>query len=304
MQVDRNVTEFHGNLPHSRDLDPDPQKFTQVTSSLGMANDPIIACPDKMNSLLEPATSFSDTYSGLPSVSSTGIHNGTPRDSFRVGTGLQKIVSLAVLAEDGLCNAIERRTSLIHTCVLSLYFHDLNLLDHFNTMGRFLLMRDPQFTESLSQALFEGDMGLVSRAVRASRTEVVGCRVGTALGGSSRHGLGYAISTAPGEMLFAEPLPWPPRSGELEMTLRAVLLDCIQYSHDGGDLFRSAVEVGNARSASSIEIEDGGAESLSASIRRARRRKRLSVSELERSLAFAVRDYDDDSKIPKDINGK
>ncbi|KAF9354062.1 hypothetical protein BGX34_011237 [Mortierella sp. NVP85] len=302
MQVDRNVTESHGNLPHSRDLDPDPQKFTQVTSSLGMANDIMIACPDRMNTLLEPVTSFSGTRSGLPSISSTEIHNRTPRDP----TGLQKIVSLAVLAEDGLCNAIERRTSLIHTCVLSLYFHDLNLLDHFNTMGRFLLMGDPQFTESLSQALFEGEMGLVSRAVRAFRTkddtEVEGCRAGTVLGGPSPHGLGSAIFTAPGGMLFAEPLPWPPKSGELEMTLRAVLLDCIQYSHDGNDLFRSAVEAGNGRNVSSIEIEGGGTESSSGSIRRARRRKRLSVSELEQALAFAVRDYDDDTKIPKDIN--
>lgn len=315
MDVDGNSSEPRGYNPRRRGLKPDPQDFAQLPSILGRARDILIGCPDMMEMLLEPTTPRPPPPSSSLATSTVALStavNGRIQGELNNRTRLENITSLTVLSEEGLCNAIERRNTLIHTCVISLYFHDLNLLDHLYVMDRFLLMGHALFVDSLSQALFEGDSGLVSRTARASRTKGdvrilggIGIGTGTGMasaesGGDMLKSAGSASTSGP---LETERLPWPPRSGELEMTLRAVLLDCIQSLSKDGIQIGSAGGINIASDDLDMEIEeDDVVQSLPASARK-RKRQRLRVSELEQSLAFAVKDYDDDSKLPKDVNG-
>ncbi|KAI8359772.1 Spc98 family-domain-containing protein [Mortierella sp. GBAus27b] len=292
MDVDESVLGSHGYRQPRNSLEPKPQDFISLPATLGMARDTLPTCPDLMEFLLSPPISQRGSPSAFHSTVLTPDHDKACEDMVNNRSRLENIASLRALAEDGLCNAIQRRNSLIHTCVMSLYFHDLHLLDYLSAMERFMLMGDARFADGLSQALFEGDMGLVSRTVRAFRiwsdTEVIG-------GGAGRQSSAVSTWTRESQVL------WPPRSGELEMTLRAVLLECIQSSSND-DVHADSIGVINSASNDlDMEVEEGVAQPSSASTRNMKRRKKLNISELEQSLAFAVQDYDDETKIPKDV---
>ncbi|KAF9093593.1 hypothetical protein BGX29_009874 [Mortierella sp. GBA35] len=273
-------------------LNPDLLGFFSLSSTLGQTKEMTLACPDMMAFLLGPT----------PSKTSKGLSpsgEGAGQNQIR----LEGLAPLTVLAEQSLCYSVRARTSLINTCVMSLYFHDLNLLGHLEIMERFLLMRDGQFVARLGEALFEDETGLLTRCADAANeaaNETADASAGT---GSDRHG-SVASTTSSGSTWRKARLTWPPRSGEVEMTLRAVLLDCFQAGESGN--LEGSDEVKES-DVSDMEIEgDGSAEAARAVERESQEhrplRRRIAAHELEDTLSFSVKGYEDESTICRDAN--
>ncbi|KAG0218023.1 hypothetical protein BGX33_008884 [Mortierella sp. NVP41] len=273
-------------------LNPDLLGFFSLSSTLGQTKEMTLACPDMMAFLLGPT----------PSKTSKGLSpsgEGAGQNQIR----LEGLAPLTVLAEQSLCYSIRARTSLINTCVMSLYFHDLNLLGHLEIMERFLLMRDGQFVARLGEALFEDETGLLTRCADAANeaaNETADASAGT---GSDRRG-SVASTTSSGSTWRKARLTWPPRSGEVEMTLRAVLLDCFQAGESGN--LEGSDEVKES-DVSDMEIEgDGSAEAARAVERESQEhrplRRRIAAHELEDTLSFSVKGYEDESTICRDAN--
>ncbi|KAF9156683.1 hypothetical protein BG015_002887 [Linnemannia schmuckeri] len=277
-------------------LDPDLLGFFSFSSTLGQTKDMALACPDMMSFLLEPTT--------LTAADEFSPAGTTERKQIR----LEGLAPLTVLAEQSLCYTIRTRASLINTCVMSLYFHDLNLLGHLEIMERFLLMRDGQFVARLGEALFENETGLLIRCAEAANeaatNETADASTRPRDTGTGLDRRGSIASTSFNTSIWRKArLTWPPRSGEVEMTLRAVLLDCFQA--DGSD------ELGNPQAAmesdlSDMEVEDG---EMSRSFVRGSqkdhslcKKRKIAAEELEETLAFAVKGYEDESTICRDAN--
>jgi hypothetical protein len=279
-------------------LDPDLLGFFSFSSTLGQTKDMTLACPDMMSFLLEPTSLTSANGSSSPSGTAEQEH-----------IRLEGLAPLSVLAEQSLCYTIRARASLINTCVMSLYFHDLNLLGHLEIMERFLLMRDGHFVARLGEALFEDEAGLLIRCAKAANEAAISeladaptkSGAGTVL---DRRG-SVASTTSNTSTWRKARLTWPPRSGEVEMTLRAVLLDCFQA--DGYDELGCS-QAPEESDLSDMEVEDGEA---SRSFMRGsqkdrsltRKRRKISAEKLEETLAFAVKGYEDESTICRDANG-
>ncbi|KAG0324690.1 hypothetical protein BGZ99_001576 [Dissophora globulifera] len=370
-------------------LYPDLQGFFSPTLNMEQqASDTSLACPEMMAYLLEPATSAhsaplapsSDPTTWMrsaPTAVNLSLHHPVTLDSSSsIRSRLDTMAPLRILAEQSLAQAISARVLLINTCVLSLYFHDLNLLGHLEIMERFLLMRDGQFVASVGDALFDEETGLLTRSARAalmtganatrmsggggssggvddtgastlansvSASAVIGAMAGTEAGSLSAAGHGRPsltagdrrssmISNASSATSWrAARQNWPPRSGELEMSLRAVLLDCLHSSMSGKmgrdiqqhidtDVEHDHSDDGNpeeeSRSddVSEMEVEDDGVwpgprSAVSLAKRRAKHdetklhtRRPVDAQELEDTLAFAVMEYDDEIQISKDAN--
>ncbi|KAF9200628.1 hypothetical protein BGZ49_009136 [Haplosporangium sp. Z 27] len=286
------ITEFDsevfGLAPR---MDSDLQGFFSLSSTIGKTRDMSLACPDMMAFLLRPCTSPSNVIVGNLSLETPVLppNNQDQADSSNKPhrTRLGDMAPLAILAEQSFGYSIRTRISLISTCVMSLYFHDLNLLGHLEIMERFLLMRDGRFVARMEEALFEDETGLLTQTARAVLAE--------ATDSGSNVSTGRLINM-PAPYSWRTRLTWPPRSGELELTLRAVLLECFQPS-DTQDLSDDDGE----SDLEYMDVEENG------SIQRIRKenvwkKKGLDANELENILAFAVKKYDDDSKIPKDAN--
>lgn len=279
-------------------LDPDLLGFFSFSSTLGQTKDMTLACPDMMSFLLEPTSSTAANGSSSPSGTAGWKQ-----------TRLKGLAPLSVLAEQSLCYTIRARASLINTCVMSLYFHDLNLLGHLEIMERFLLMRDGRFVARLGEALFEDETGLLIRCAEAaneaaaSETTDAPTKPGAGAG-FDRRGSVASTSSNTSTWRMAR-LTWPPRSGEVEMTLRAVLLDCFQA--DGCDEQLVSSQVNEESDMEDMEVEDDEASRSfvrdSQKDRLLTTRRKISTEELEETLAFAVKGYEDESTICRDANG-
>ncbi|KAF8968212.1 hypothetical protein BGZ46_010919, partial [Entomortierella lignicola] len=286
------ITEFDsevfGLAPR---MDSDLQGFFSLSSTIGKTRDMSLACPDMMAFLLRPCTSPSNVIVGNLSLETPVL---PPNSQYQADpsnkphrTRLGDMAPLAILADQSFGYSIRTRISLISTCVMSLYFHDLNLLGHLEIMERFLLMRDGRFVARMEEALFEDETGLLTQTARAVLAE--------ATDSGSNVSTGRLINM-PAPYSWRTRLTWPPRSGELELTLRAVLLECFQPS-DSQDLSDDDGE-------SDLEYMDVEENESIQRIRKENvwKKKGLDANELENILAFAVKKYDDDSKIPKDAN--
>ncbi|KAF9985862.1 hypothetical protein BGZ65_009594, partial [Modicella reniformis] len=312
MDVDGRVSEHHSHKPLNRSLELNPQDFSLLPPTLGKARDSTKICPDGLELLLEPFAqpNNASSTSSFPPPPPTNTHGRMPKDMASARIRLENVASLTILAEQSLYYAIEKRTSLINVCMMSLYYHDLDLMAHLYVMDRFLLMRNARFTEGLSLALFEGDTGLVSRAAQASIfkgdvrvfTGQTGSGMGFIQSNDDRHS--SAISVSPSNPTRTISLPsWPPRSGELGMTLRAVLLDCFQSLAKEGVNFESMGEDTCTSDGINSGIEVGETSQSSPVLtRKVLNRKGLSVTDLEQSLAFATKEYSDDSEIIQDVH--
>ncbi|KAF9309585.1 hypothetical protein BG003_009597 [Podila horticola] len=268
--------------PQSR-LDPSLAGFFSFspTDLEAVEADFTLACPHMMTFLLGPS---------MPST----LGRANNRQEARL---LDDLSPLSVLAAQSLQYSIRYQASLIRTSVMSLYFHDLNLWGHLETMGRFMLMRDGVFLERLGEALFDESTGLLAR------TSAMATATASALDSS----VFMASSIVGQQERAAAQSIWPPRSGELEMTLRAVLLDSFQDStadvenSDKQNSFAEASAVDWMDVDRSVDMappedpEDVSEENV-------RRPRRLTVQELEDSLAFAVKNYDEKIKIRRDMN--
>lgn len=277
-------------------LDPDLLGFFSFSSSLGQTKDMTLACPDMTSFLLEPTT---------PIATNGSTPSGTAE---RKQIRLEGLAPLTVLAEQSLCYTIRARASLINTCVMSLYFHDLNLLAHLEIMERFMLMRDGQFVARLGEALFEDETGLLIRCAEAANeaaaSEMTDASTRPGTGTRLDRRVSVASTSSHTSTWRTARLTWPPRSGEVEMTLRAVLLDCFQT--DGSHEFENSQAVVDS-DLSDMEVEDG--EVSRSYVRRSQKsrllskRRKISSEELEETLAFAVKGYEDESTICRDANG-
>ncbi|KAG0064005.1 hypothetical protein BGZ89_009461 [Linnemannia elongata] len=276
-------------------LDPDLLGFFSFSSSLGQTKDMTLACPDMMSFLLEPTT---------PIAANGSTPSGTEE---RKQIRLEGLAPLTVLAEQSLCYTIRARASLINTCVMSLYFHDLNLLAHLEIMERFMLMRDGQFVARLGEALFEDETGLLIRCAEAANeaaaSEMTDASTRPGTGTRLDRRVSVASTSSHTSTWRAARLTWPPRSGEVEMTLRAVLLDCFQA--DGSHEFENSQAVVDS-GVSDMEVEDGEVSRSyvrgSQKSRLLSKRRKISAEELEETLAFAVKGYEDESTICRDAN--
>ncbi|KAG0025215.1 hypothetical protein BGZ81_007313 [Podila clonocystis] len=240
-----------------------------------------LACPEMMTFFLGPSA---------PSA----LDRASNRHGARL---LDDLSPLGVLAAHSLQYSIRYRASLIRTSVMSLYFHDLNLWGHLEIMGRFMLMRDGVFLERLGEALFDESTGLLAR------TSAMAAATASALDSSVL----MASSIIGAQDRAAAQSNWPPRSGELEMTLRAVLLDSFQdltVDVEDSDKRNGFLEVPTVdwmdldRSmdmAPPKDLKDVSEESVC-------RPRGLATQELEDSLAFAVKKYDEKTKICRDVN--
>ncbi|KAF8940707.1 hypothetical protein BGZ47_007633 [Haplosporangium gracile] len=277
-------------------LDPDLLGFFSFSSTLGQTKDMTLACPDMMSFLLEPTT-----LTAADGLSPSGT---TERKQIR----LEGLAPLTVLAEQSLCYTIRVRASLINICVMSLYFHDLNLLGHFEIMERFLLMRDGLFVARLGEALFEDETGLLIRCAEAAN-EAAANEMADASTRSEDIGIGLdrrgsIASTSSNTSTWRKArLTWPPKGGEVEMTLRAVLYDCFQA--DATDELESS-QAAMESDLSDMEVEDS---EMSRSFARGSqrdnslcKRRKIAAEELEETLAFAVKGYEDESTICRDAN--
>lgn len=278
-------------------LDPDLLGFFSFSSTLGQTKDMTLACPDMMSFLLQPTA---------PIAANGSPPSGTAE---RKQIRLEGLAPLAVLAEQSLCYSIRARASLINTCVMSLYFHDLNLLGHLEIMERFMLMRDGQFVARLGEALFEDETGLLIRCAGAANEDAANEMADA----STRPGAGTRIdrrgsvaSTSSNTSTWRKArLTWPPRGGEVEMTLRAVLLDCFQA--DGSyELESSQAAVDSDFSDMEVEGDEVSWSYVRGSQkdRLLSKRRKIGTEELEETLAFAVKGYEDESAICRDANGK
>ncbi|KAK3840847.1 MAG: Spc98 family-domain-containing protein [Linnemannia gamsii] len=300
------TTEPGADISLDLGLDPDLLGFFSISSTLGQSKDMSLACPNMMSFLLEPTTTVSTVAAnGGLLLSPSGA--ATEQKQIR----LERLAPLTVLAEQSLCYTIRVRASLINTCVMSLYFHDLNLLGHLEIMERFLLMRDGWFVARLGEALFEDEAGLLMRCAEASNeaaaseTADSATRPGAGMNvGAKNERRSSVASTSSSTSSWRKArLTWPPRSGEVEMTLRAVLLDCFQA--DEADEVESSRLVGES-DLLDMEIEDDGAPFqsfvLGAKKDRSVKRKKIGAEELEETLAFAVKGYDEENTICRDAN--
>ncbi|KAF9937514.1 hypothetical protein BGZ67_001191 [Mortierella alpina] len=209
---------------------------------------------------------------------------------------------LTVLAEHSLCDSIRARTLLVNTCVMSLYFHDLNLLGHLEIMERFMLMKDGQFVMKLGEALFLDETGLLNRSAQAAH-DAENTTSATEASDSKNERRSSMASSASGGSSASTwrnvQLKWPPRSGELEMALRAVLLECFHSTSSNTDSLGSGTNSQDMSVLSEMDVEE--AVEREVALRRIRKRE-VEAQELEESLAFAVKEYDDQSKICRDAN--
>ncbi|CAO3572327.1 unnamed protein product [Mortierella alpina] len=290
-------------------LDPELQGFFLLSSTIGQTSTMSLACPDMMAFLLDPSTPSTSLTSSPQSTSPCAFpgsvlpaHDGSSSACLTPAKGtyhvrLDSMAPLTVLAEHSLCDSIRARTLLVNTCLMSLYFHDLNLLGHLKIMERFMLMKDGQFVMKLGEALFLDETGLLNRCTQAAyeaesatsdpKNERRSSMASSASGGSS-------ASTWRNVQL-----KWPPRSGELEMTLRAVLLECFHSSVSKIDSVGSGKDSHDVSDVSEMDVEE--TVEHEATPRRAMKRD-VDAQELEESLAFAVKEYDDQSKIGRDAN--
>ncbi|KAF9580219.1 hypothetical protein BGW38_003228 [Lunasporangiospora selenospora] len=259
-----------------KDLEMDPALagFFSHSATVGNFQEMAFACPDMMSFLLEPL--------------STGKDSSGPHSSFSATNKLSLldvVPPLTVLADYSLKYSIRARTSLIHTCVLSLYFHDLNLRGYFDIVGRFLLMRDGSFRARLSEALFDEETGLLFKAVYAANNPADHNQTSTGLSMARHKGK-----------------KWPPRTGELEMALRAVLLDSLQPvtadSDIGGGHSENETQRNHSQTARSQEYDEEG--NRHGSFKPLDRT--IDPQHLEEILAFAVREYDDKDVVCQDAN--
>ncbi|KAF9131337.1 hypothetical protein BGW39_001948 [Mortierella sp. 14UC] len=286
-------------------LNPNLLGFFSLSSTLGQTKDMALACPDMMSFLLEPTT-LSTVAKGVMSLPS-----GTSAERKQIR--LEGLAPLTVLAEQSLGYTIRARASLINTCVMSLYFHDLNLLGHLEIMERFLLMRDGWFVARLGEALFEDGTGLLmccmEAANEAAANEVADSATrpggGAGVGAGNRNDRrGSMASTSSNTSSWRKALlTWPPRSGEVEMTLRAVLLDCFQASEAEEVESIAAAEESNS---SEMEVDNDAPDRSfvvgDSKKDRLLKRKKIGSEELEETLAFAVQGYDEESTICRDAN--
>lgn len=301
--------QAEGNMMMGLGLDPELQGFFSLSSTIGQTSKMSLACPDMMAFLLGPSTpstsltssphstspsAFLDTTSQVPLSTCLSSDHGASR------LRLDSMAPLTVLAEHSLCYSIRARTFLVNTCVMSLYLHDLNLLGHLEIMERFMLMKDGQFVMKLGEALFLDETGLLNRCAQAA-TEAESATLGAVASDSKSERRSSMASSASGGSSAATwknvQLKWPPRSGELEMTLRAVLLDCF---HASTDSLGSRTNSQDASNVSEMDVEV--AIECETTPRRIVKRE-VDAQELEESLAFAVKEYDDQSKICRDANG-
>ncbi|KAF9294051.1 hypothetical protein BGZ74_011431 [Mortierella antarctica] len=268
--------------PQSK-LDPSLAGFFSFSPTAVEAVDTnlTLACPDMMTFLLGPSTP--------PTLDRVSDRQGARL--------LDDLNPLSVLASQSLQYSIRYRASLIRTSVMSLYLHDLNLWGHLEIMGRFMLMRDGVFLERLGEALFDESTGLLAR------TSAMAAATASALDSSM-----FMTSSIMGQQdRAAAQSIWPPRSGELEMTLRAVLLDSFQDStveardSDKQNSFLEVPTVDWMDLDHSMDIappkdpEDVSEEHVC-------RPRGLTAQELEDSLAFAIKKYDEKTKICRDVN--
>ncbi|KAG0271806.1 hypothetical protein BGZ95_000334 [Linnemannia exigua] len=294
------TTELGNSISLDLGLNPDLLGFFSFSSTLGQTKDMALACPDMMSFLLEPTTMVS-TVAANEGLMLPPSGTATERKQIR----LEGLAPLTVLAEQSLCYTIRARASLINTCVMSLYIHDLNLLGHLEIMERFLLMRDGWFVARLGEALFEDETGLLMRSAEASNEAAANETADSATRPGVRNDRRSSVaSTSSSTSSWRKArLTWPPRSGEVEMTLRAVLLDCFQ-ADETDEVERSRVVEG--LDVSDMEVEDDGTPFQSfvrgAKKDRSLKRKKISAEELEETLAFAVKGYDEESTICRDAN--
>ena len=293
-------------------LDPELQGFFSLSSTIGQSNTMSLACPDMMAFLLGPSTPLTSLASSpqptLPCDFLDTAQDGLANNHVALAHGashlrLDTMAPLTVLAEHSLCDSIRARTTLVNTCVMSLYFHDLNLLGHLEIMERFMLMKDGQFAMKLGEALFLDETGLLNRCAEVANEAETLSSATTTSGAKNERRSSMASSASGGSSASTWrniQLKWPPRSGELEMTLRAVLLECFHSTLPGIDLSGSGTNSQDLSDVSEMDVEEMAAEE--APPRRTVKRE-VDAQELEDSLAFAVKEYDDQSKICRDANG-
>ncbi|KAF9186022.1 hypothetical protein BGZ50_002685 [Haplosporangium sp. Z 11] len=308
------------------DLNPELQGLFALSSTLVHTSDISLACPDVMAFLLEPSSSSAFDPSSSTALLHTFSHNEPSETSHGTSTAtylqsmstmpsprsrLEIMAPLTVLAGQSLQYSIRARASLINTCVMSLYFHDMNLLGHLEIMERFFFMRDGQFVARLAEALFEEEEGLLSRCAQGTnepqvaRSAVSGGGDNLPLNNDRRGSIISIVSNTSVSSVSAwknAKYQWPPRSGELEMALTAVLLDCFQSSESHLEDTR---DLDDAREfdASDMEAEDHGPRQFLPMEEKCRPLRRpLDAKDLEDSLAFAVKEYDDHTKICTDAN--
>ncbi|KAI9236826.1 MAG: gamma-tubulin complex component protein [Podila humilis] len=262
--------------PQSR-LDPSLAGFFSF-SPTAVEADLTLACPEMMTFLLGPSTPPTQDQTNCRKV--------------RL---LDDLSPLSVLAAQSLQYSIHYQALLIRTSVMSLCFHDLNLWGHLEIMGRFMLMRDGVFLDRLGEALFEESTGLLAR------TSAMAAATASALDSS----VFMASSIMSQQERAAAQSIWPPRSGELEMTLRAVLLDSFQATvgvEDGTSSSNPEASVIDwmdlDRSRDMTPPEDPEDESEDPVCKP----RGLTAQELEDSLAFAVKKYDEKTKICRDVD--
>jgi len=264
--------------PQSK-LDPSLIGFFSF-SPTAVGADLTLACPEMMTFLLGPSTP--------PTQGQTSCRNARLLDD---------LSPLSVLVAQSLQCSICYRASLIRTSVMSLYFHDLNLWGHLEIMGRFMLMRDGVFLERLGEALFEESTGLLAR------TSAMTAATASALDSS----VFMASSIISQQERAAAQSMWPPRSGELEMTLRAVLLDSFQATVDVEDETSNSypqappidwMDLDRSMDMAPPDDTEDESEELVCKPRG------LTAQELEDSLAFAVKKYDEKTKICRDVDGE
>ncbi|KAG0004783.1 hypothetical protein BGZ79_008131 [Entomortierella chlamydospora] len=299
--MDMDLTNFRADVPEwlrlETSMDPDLQGFFSLSSNLGQTKDMSLACPDMMEFLLQPSESGSSVQGAFSSASSAFPSNTLNQSKTSLNPSrsrLENMAPLGVLAEQCLGYTIRTRVSLVSTCVMSLYFHDLNLLGHLGIMERFMLMRDGQFIARIGEALFGEETGLLTRTARSAFATAT---APTATGKEINRRNSTNSNASASSSWRMSHLSWPPRSGELELTLRAVLLECFQPTGIQDD--RSDDETESDSEYMDIEEDE--------SMQRTRKedawkRRRLETHELEDMLAFAVKEYDDDSKLSKDVN--
>ncbi|KAG0371108.1 Gamma-tubulin complex component 6 [Gamsiella multidivaricata] len=306
-------------------LDSDLQGFFSLSPSVGKMSGLSLACPNTMAFLLGPYTlGISSSRSSASPFLSTEFGASTtanqqPDDLFLTPmTRLEVMAPLAILLEQSLGYSIRMRISLINTCVMSLYFHDLNLLGHLEVMKRFLLMRDGRFMAILAEALFAEETGLLARTVCiTNRLDAASTSVNApataspsmlllqgSLSGARNNGRRISVGSTPsGASAWQAARPrWPPKTGELEMGLRTVLLDCFQSSSSFSLMDREAASRDDRSDGSDMEIEGSATAERAWLTAEKIKRRQVDPQELEESLAFAVKEYDDHTKISRDVN--
>ncbi|KAF9573198.1 hypothetical protein EC968_008940 [Mortierella alpina] len=296
-------------------LDPELQGFFSLSSTIGQTNRMSLACPDMMAFLLGPSTP-SASLASSPQFASPSVISGTT-SQVQAGSSstrltpvhgasrlrLDSMAPLTVLAEHSLCDSIRARTLLVNTCVMSLYFHDLNLLGHLEIMERFMLMKDGQFVTKLGEALFLDETGLLNRCAQAAHKAERATSTTMTSDSKNERRSSMASSGSDGGSASTwrnVQLKWPPRSGELEMTLRAVLLECFHSTVSNTDSLGSGTnshDVSDVSNVSEMDIE----KYVEGQVAPRRTVKRdIDAQDLEETLAFAVKEYDDQSKICRD----